>query len=157
MKFKSFSDLHNWITQRTDQVQERSLNTDCLKWKKWIQNDEIPFPCVCSTRNEECIFMETYYELQQAYYLFQKERQYLEALHQYNKDRYNKNAVFEWVKFYESLGSELIHFSKIIKIKIEQEPYQVKKIVLPESEIQNLLKFQEIFNEYYYSEEYENY
>ncbi|WP_309726896.1 hypothetical protein [Mesonia maritima] len=101
--------------------------------------------------------METYYEVQKIHKLIQREQEYIEALEQYNKIKHNKNAVFEWVKNNEKLGVELLHFSSIIKIKIQQEPYELKQVGLAENELQYLLKFKEIFTEYYYSEEYENY
>lgn len=133
-------------------------NTECHKWTKWQRDNSINiFPCVCPIRNKECIFIEIYYEVQKVCNLIQKEQEFLDALKQYYKIKHNKKAIFEWIKCYELLGNELLHFNPIIKIKIKQEPYEVKNIVLPESELHNLLKFKNIFTEYYYSNEYENF
>ena len=41
-----------------------SINSsNCRKWYKWLNNQEKPFPCVCSIRENDCVFIELYYEL----------------------------------------------------------------------------------------------
>ena len=157
MIFKDFNHVHNWIEENVKKLSYVVSVSECKKWDKCFNYNETPFPCVCPTRNNECIFIETYYEVYKAFLLIQKEQEYLQALEQYYKIKCNKNAVLEWVKYYEPIGTELLHFNPIIKIKIKQEPYEVKQIVLPENELQNLLKFKDIFTEYYCSDKYENY
>ena len=153
-----FGNIKSWLMTQENKLKKSIIKTECYKWAKWQKdNSTHVFPCVCPTRNSECIFIETYYEVNKAFLLIRKEQEYLEALEQYQKIKHNKNAVFEWVKYFEPLGIELLHFNPIIKIKIKQEPYEVKQIVLPESELHNLLKFKDIFTEYYCSGEYENY
>ena len=154
----NLENIQNWLISNNNKLNDSISTTECYKWTKWQKDNSIHvFPCVCPTRNNECIFIETYYEVQKAFLLIQKEQEYLQALEQYHKIKHNKNAVFEWVKYYKPLGTELLHFNPIIKIKIKQETYEVKQIVLPESELLNLLKFKDIFTEHYCSDEYENY
>lgn len=150
-------DFGGWLISNKDKLDSSIRNTECYKWTKWQNDNTIHvFPCVCSSRNKECIFIETYYEVQKAYLLNQKNQQYLYAIEEYHKIKHNKNAIFEWVKYYENLGKEVPCFNPIIRIKTQQEPYEIEEIVLPKVEFLNLLKFKEIFNQYYYSEEYEN-
>jgi len=150
--------LGSWLISHENRLKESIIKTDCYKWTRWQEDNSTHiFPCVCPNRNPECIFIETYYEVQKAYYLIQKEQDYLEALEQYYKIKHNKSAVLEWAKYYEYLGKDILAFNPVIKIKIQKEPYKVKQIVLPKKEMKYLLKFKEIFAEYYYSSEYENY
>jgi len=152
------NNIENWLKENRKTFLNSIEQTECKKWARWNEDNLTHiFPCVCPNRNPECIFIETYCEVQKSYYLIQKEQDYLEALEQYYKIKHNKSAVLEWAKYYEYIGEDILAFTPVIKIKIQQRPYKVKQIVLPEKEMQNLLKFQEIFTGYYYSEEYENY
>lgn len=157
MNFNNYSQLQVWIEENRTKNDKAISVTECKKWDKLINYNETPFPCVCSSRNPECIFIETYYEVMKTYNLIQKEDVCANAIMEYNKIKDNKNAIFEWVKYYEGLGKKVLHFNPIITIKINQEPYKVEQIVLPESELKSLLEFKDIFTEFYYSEEYVNY
>ncbi|MCB0745880.1 MAG: hypothetical protein KDC90_00320 [Ignavibacteriae bacterium] len=158
LNFKSLNHIEDWLEENKIVFQDSIQRTECYKWTRWQDDNSMHvFPCVCSSRNKECIFIETYYEVQKAYLLIQKKQQYLYAIEEYHKIKHNKNAIFEWVKYYENLGKEVLYFNPEIKINTQQEPYEIEEVVLSEGQCLNLLKFKEIFSEYYCSEEYGNY
>ncbi len=62
-----------WLTKYEKIFQKTVIVSDCKKWYKWFYRDEKPFPCVCPTRPEDCIFIELYYELQKLLALYKCE------------------------------------------------------------------------------------
>lgn len=158
MVIKKINDLSLWLVENQDDLDNSIIKTDCYKWtRKHGDNSVHVFPCVCSVRNKECIFIETYYEVQKAWNLLKKEQECINALEQFNQIKHNRNAIFEWVRSHEGLAKPILHFKPIVTICVSPEPYQVQHIQLPENQFKNLLKFKEIFTEYYYSSEYEDY
>ena len=149
--------IQSFLESYRNELKLSIQNTECYKWTRWQKNNNIHvFPCVCPVRNKECIFIEIYFEVQKTYRLILKKQEYTYALEEYYKIRHNRNAVFEWVKFYEPLGKEVEFFSPEIKVHTRVEPYKATTIYLPLEQFPNLLKFQKIFTGYYHSEEYEN-
>lgn len=52
-----------WLGEHKNYYRFSISESSCRKWSKWIENNEKPFPCVCSIREEDCVFIELYYEL----------------------------------------------------------------------------------------------
>lgn len=147
-----------WLKENKKTFLNYIEQTECRKWSKWLADNSIHvFPCACSTRNKECIFIEGYFEVYKIYSLRSRYSDICEASKQYYKIKDNRKAVFEWVKYYEELGKKTLHIKPQIKITISSEPYQVEVINIPKNEFENILEFNKIFSEYYYSEDYENY
>lgn len=150
--------IEGWLNVNKKTFQEYIEQTECRKWSKWLADNSVHvFPCVCSTRNKECIFIEGYFEVYKIYSLRSKSNDICEASKQYYKIKGNRKAVFEWVKYYEELGKKTLQIKSQIKITISSEPYQVEVINITDEEFKELFEFNKIFSEYYFSEGYENY
>ena len=56
--------IETWLFEKREYVKSILETTECYKWKRW-QSDKSThiFPCVCSKREDDCVFIELYYEL----------------------------------------------------------------------------------------------
>lgn len=52
-----------WLLKYEDEFKEAIELTTCNKWKKWFYDGEHPYPCLCPKRNNLCVFIDLYREL----------------------------------------------------------------------------------------------
>jgi hypothetical protein len=145
-----------WLKKYRDECLKAVDFTECRKWARYLRTGERPFPCVCETRVEECIFIELYIELNNALKLILQDEVYKKVLEHYEGIKYNNKAVFEWVKDNEELGKNLF-FDGTVSVTINSEPYKKIELSLDKSECEHLHKFREVFKNHYYSKEYKDY
>jgi hypothetical protein len=110
---------------------------------------------VCPIRNEDCIFAETYYKFSNVLEISKMEERCAIELTIYQQIKHNKFAIFEWIKANEELLETIIYFSTTIKIN--SSPERSKVLTLNPLDFENILKLQEVFTEYYYSDDFQNY
>lgn len=149
--------INRWLKMYEKEFYIAIEQTECRKWSKWVRDSNTHlFPCVCPLRVEDCIFIETYFELKLAVDLIEKDDYFKKLLKSYHLIKHNKNAVFEWVKANEDVGSNLFFTGKV-EVKLSQELYDKLVISMDVAEFENLLAFNKIFNTNYYSKEFEKY
>lgn len=145
-----------WLKENTSKFYCSIESTNCRKWSKWTKdNSNIPYPCVCPVRNEDCIFAETYYKFSNVLEISKMEERCAIELTIYQQIKHNKFAIFEWIKANEELLETIIYFSTTIKIN--SSPERSKVLTLNPLDFENILKLQEVFTEYYYSDDFQNY
>ncbi|HSD08171.1 hypothetical protein [Flavobacterium sp.] len=150
--------INHWLKENSTNFNIAIEKTECYKWKKWQRDNSIfILPCCCPTRNDECVFIETYRELENYIQTIKTEAFYKNLLEQYYRIQHSQNAVFEWIQDIKKYGNELILICSTIRIKITSRPYYREKIELEESELPYLWKFKEVFIQYFNSDEYEEY
>ena len=150
--------INHWLKENSANFNLAIEKTECHKWKKWQKDNSIfVLPCLCPTRNNECVFIEIYRELEKYVQTIRKEDFYKDLLDQFYKIKHNQNAVFEWIQDIKEYGDELILICSTIRINIASRPYYNEKIELEENELPFLWKFKEVFNQHFYSDEYEEY
>jgi hypothetical protein len=150
--------INHWLKENSANFNIAIEETECHKWKKWQRDNSIfVLPCCCPTRNDECIFIETYRELEKYVLSIKTEAFYKNLLEQYYRIQHNQNAVFEWIQDIKQHGNELLLIHSTIRIKITSKPFYHQYIELEENEFPNLWEFKEIFQVHSYSDEYENY
>lgn len=131
------------------------LNTNCRKWSKWFNDGEEPYPCVCPVRDEYCIELEVYYELQKVINLYNQEAYFKQAIEEFELiDKQNNTAILLWGKKHQGIGSKLF-FNTTITILRSSEKNDKLIIQLNPDEFSTVIQFQEIFNTVYYSEEFQ--
>lgn len=59
-----------WIMKYEDEFYKALPISNCKKWHKWFYKDEKPFPCCCSIKEKDCLFIEFYHNLKN---LFEEE------------------------------------------------------------------------------------
>lgn len=147
----SISEIKSWLTDNSEKVKLDISNSKCNKWKNWLEDKSTHiYPCVCSKREQDCIFIETYYQLDRVIQLHQKEEYFNILVQEYKQIRSDKISLSEWFNKNKKLASELA-FDIEISIMLELEPYKTSKIILNENEFKNIIEFQNIFNELEYN------
>ena len=115
--------INYWLKENTTNFYRAVEKTECHKWKKWQRDNSIfVLPCVCPTRNNECVFIETYKELEKHVQTVKTDNFYKNLLEQYSKIQQNQNAVFEWINHIEQYGKELLFKHPSISVSITREP-----------------------------------
>ena len=96
---------------------------------------------ICENRNPNCLFIDQYYEVQQAYQLSLEEDMYKRILDEYEPIKYNKKERFIWYLKYNYLFYDLYKLNLEIKIYEKLQPFKTTSIKLPQSAFYNILKF----------------
>ena len=65
-----------WLRKYEKIYQKAVIKSNCRKWHKWSYKGEKPFPCVCPSGDEDCVFIETYYELAKLLTLHEHEKDF---------------------------------------------------------------------------------
>lgn len=143
----SISEIKSWLTDNSEKIKLDISNSNCNKWENWLEDKSTHiYPCICSKREQDCIFIETYYQLDRVIQLHQKEEYFNILVQEYKQIASDNVATSEWFKTHKKLASE-IAFDTEISIMLELEPYKTSKIILNENEFKNIIEFQNIFNE----------
>ena len=144
--------IKTWLVENENYVNFLISETNCRKWVEWLQEKSTHiYPCVCSNREQNCIFIETNYQLDRVLQLHQKEEYFKTLVQEYKQISSDKIALSEWFNKHKKLASELA-FDTEISIMLELEPYKTSKIILNEIEFKNIIEFQIIFNELEYNQ-----
>lgn len=144
--------IKTWLVENENYVNFLISETNCRKWVEWLQEKSIHiYPCVCSKREQDCIFIETYYQLDRVIQLHQKEEYFNILVQEYRQIDTDNVVLSKWFNKYKKLASELA-FDTEISIMLEIEPYRTSKIKLNENEFKNIIEFQKIFNELEYNQ-----
>ena len=151
----SINEIKNWLQENNSNFHNSIEKTPCRKWSKWLNDNSTHlYPCVCPIRNEDCIFAETYYKFSNVLEISKMEERCAIELTIYQQIKHNKFAIFEWIKANEELLETIIYFSTTIKIN--SSPERSKVLTLNPLDFENILKLQEVFTEYYYSDDFQN-
>lgn len=119
--------------------------SDCRKWDKWINNNEKPLPCACRIRVQDCIFIETYYELNNAFDLYNQQQYFMEIILKYQSIKNNQTKLNVFTTNINALRFDLSFDSKII-ISLNTEPYEKIVLQLNEKEFEGIIEFQELLS-----------
>lgn len=148
----NISEIKSWLTDNSEKIKLDISNSNCNKWENWLEDKSTHiYPCICSKREQDCIFIETYYQLDRVIQLHQKEEYFNILVQEYKQIASDNVATSEWFKTHKKLASE-IAFDTEISIMLELEPYKTSKIILNENEFKNIIEFQNIFNELEYNQ-----
>lgn len=159
-KILNLNFIDKWLKENKSVLNKAIEKTDCYKWKKWQQDNSLHiFPCLsslCKIRNEECRFIEFYKSLQDFILTIRTEEFYKKQLEEFYKIRHNQKAIFEWIIAIEKHGNELILINDKIYFKNEKEKKHIT-FEIDKTELSNLWSFKEVFEENYYSLDFDNY
>ncbi len=148
----NISEIKSWLTDNLEKVKLDISNSKCNKWENWLEDKSTHiYPCICSKREQDCMFIETYYQLDRVIQLHQKDEYFNILVQEYKQIASDNVATSEWFKKHIKLASE-IAFDTEISIMLELEPYKTSKIILNENEFKNIIEFQNIFNELEYNQ-----
>lgn len=148
MNINKLESIQVWLKTNQSKIVSCAEETICYKWSRWIKDQSTHiFPCVCHTRNDDCIFAETYYRVWQVGQLLEQEDMFVNALLEYENMKGDKGLHKLWLNSYSSLGENIFLLEERIKIAIQKDPYVTAEVILPREEIKHLLKFKEVYSE----------
>ena len=140
------SSIQDWLKANYYKFSSSIKETECYKWSRWNKDQSTHmFPCVCQTRNDDCIFAEMYYRVWQVGQLLEQEDKLVNALLEYENMKGDKGLLKQWFYNHRNLGEGILSLEEIIKIVTLKEPYVTMEVVLPKEEIKHLSKFKEVY------------
>lgn len=151
-EYMNIQNIKLWLNENETNFKSSINQSKCKKWENWLEDKSTHiYPCVCSNREQDCIFIETYYKLDRIVKFHQKEEYFNSLVLEYKQIADDKNAVINWFMKYQNTASE-IAFDTEVSIMLELEPYKNLKIKLNENEFKNIFEFQNIINELEYNQ-----
>ncbi len=65
---KPYYSIHHinwWLMKYEEEFYNAIPKSECRKWSKWVDDNSIHvFPCVCPTREQDCVFIEAFHKSQ---------------------------------------------------------------------------------------------
>lgn len=133
-----------WLIKYEQEFKSAISYSSCRKWSKWMNNKEKPYPCVCNTRVQDCIFIEAYYKFNNAFDLYKQQQHFMNLVPQYELIKKNKEGLKSFNEDLNALGLHFPFDSKII-ISLHTKPYSKITLQLNEKEFMGILEFQKLF------------
>lgn len=132
-----------WLMKYNNEFHNAINSSTCRKWSKCLNTDVQPFPCACSVRMQDCIFIEAYYKLNNAFELYKQQQQLIGLVAQYQSIKNNKVELRVFTNNLNALGLNLT-FDSIIIISLNPEPYEKIVLQLNEKEFEGIIELQKI-------------
>lgn len=140
--------IKTWLADNQNYFHFLINESNCRKWSKWVEDKSTHiYPCACPIREQDCIFIETYYELEKVIELHKRENYFKSIVCEYNLIKNDSRVIKEWIEKYLKVDEKLF-FKPIIEIKIQSNPSRSLMIKLSKEDFKNLIEFQNIFNQY---------
>lgn len=134
--------VRSWLVKHEDYFKFLISESKCRKWSKWLNDkNTFIFPCVCPIREQDCIFIETYYKL---LCLEETLKLYKVALEEYRHINKYGIALLEWRSKYQSLFLK-DNLEAIISVKETSEPYKVFILKIEDKSFDSFRRFQKIY------------
>ncbi|WP_458628281.1 hypothetical protein [Winogradskyella sp. PC D3.3] len=147
----SIHHINWWLIKYEDEFYNAIPNSECGKWSKWLRDNSINvFPCACHTREQDCIFIEMYFELLKVSELEKQEVRYKKPIEVFNSIKHDEDKVALWLEEYESLWHNL-QYNKVIRVKITTEPYTRIEIQLNADDFKNIATFKKLYYRCYHA------
>lgn len=134
--------VRSWLIDHENYFRFLINESNCRKWSKWLNDkNTFIFPCVCSIREQDCIFIELYYKLS---FVEGTLKLYQNALKEYEQLNESGSAFLEWKSKYQSLFLK-DNLEAIISIKETSEPYKMFKLKIADKSFDSFRRFQKIY------------
>ena len=143
--------IKSWLFEYENYFKFLIGETGCRKWSKWLEDKSTHiFPCVCKIREESCVFIETYYELEKIMDLYHRQEKIAEVLKEFDQIKNNPDLEFEWVEKYVDIAD---FFNG--KLQIRREDDKLINFEFDEDEFYTAILFEDIVKEIYITDEYQ--
>jgi hypothetical protein len=147
----TFSEVDEFILEHEELITDLSKTNECRKWNKWLTQNAFVYPCVCPSRNEDCIFMEVYHELYKNNELVKYESNCVEALLDYHSIKSDPTSVRTWFRTNYKLKNIVSEYKDSISVVTSKQPTEQLKIeVQCPNGIKNfILQYGQLLENYY--------
>ncbi len=141
----SIKKLKSWLIENENYFNFSVNETKCEKWEEWKEDRSTHiYPCVCPTREQHCVFIETYYKFDNTIQLHNEEGYFRELVELHNQAEDDIDKILKWVLEHKQVFDNL-GFNPILEIAKSNSPYNTIKYELDKDEFQNILEFQKIY------------
>jgi len=86
-----------WLLKYEDEFREAINLTSCKKWARWFYKGENPFPCVCPKRDNLCMFIDLYRELDRLTQVQRLEKYFEERFNGFQTIKDSSEAIINWM------------------------------------------------------------
>lgn len=154
--------ITTWLDEYENYFYFLINETNCRKWSRWLEDKASHvLPCCCPKREEDCIFIELYYELNKLIQLNKKETYFKNLVDELNQLKNDKTSVIDWVikarnvyktdlKYLYPDSYSFCASTRISDNSDESSPYQVYHVKIKREEFKYALEIKEIFEEIKY-------
>lgn len=87
-----------WLLKYEDEFKKAINLTGCKKWRRWFYEEERPYPCVCPKRENLCVFIDLYRELDRLTQIQRLESYFEEYFNQFQKIKDSKDKIMNWMR-----------------------------------------------------------
>ncbi len=139
------SQIEIWLSEYENYFKFLINESNCGKWSKWLKDKSVHiFPCVCPIREQDCIFIETYYELNKILELHHIRNHYKEVVSEYMEIGDDEIKIQQWIKKHETLWNKTF-FHGAVEIQLRSEPNPIIRLKLNEEEFEEVITFLDIY------------
>lgn len=133
-----------WLLKYEEEFKSAIALTSCKKWRNWFYQGENPYPCLCPKRNNLCVFIDLYRELDRLTQIQRMEKQFENFYHCFEFIKESSDLVMVWMKeirpsitsIYlsldkkENLSIKIYNSEPIIEVKINKSDYKYTLLCL---------------------------
>ena len=87
-----------WLLKYEDEFKEAINLTSCKKWSRWFYGGEHPYPCVCPKRDNLCVFIDLYRELDRLTQIQRLEKYFEDKFNNFQVIKDSKDLITNWMK-----------------------------------------------------------
>lgn len=147
-----------WLCEYENYFKFLINESNCRKWSKWLNDkNTFIFPCVCPIREQDCIFIETYYKLNGLESYLKLEPYFKQVLSEFQSISKQEASLLDWMQKHELDWDGLTNLDSVLEIKLSVEPYNTLDIHINKEEFKYCFEFKEVYSDVYYSDEYQKY
>ncbi|MBS7334296.1 MAG: hypothetical protein KIG88_11940 [Weeksellaceae bacterium] len=96
-----------WLLKYEEEFKQAIDQTSCKKWAKWLYIGEHPFPCLCPKRDNLCVFIDLYRELDRLTQIQRMETFFEEKFNNFQAIKDSADLITNWMKEIRPIISEI--------------------------------------------------
>ena len=87
-----------WLLKYEEEFKEAINLTSCKKWRKWFYMGENPYTCVCPKRDNLCVFIDLYRELDRLTQIQRLENYFEDFFNRFQSIKDSSENIMNWMK-----------------------------------------------------------
>lgn len=133
-----------WLLKYESEFQEAINQTSCQKWSRWFYHGEKAFPCVCSRKEELCVFIDLYRELDRLTQIQRQEYKFQDFFNRFQTIKYSFDELTQWMSEIRPMITSIyllldrnedlkVHFSNsepAVEVQINKSDYKYTLLCL---------------------------
>lgn len=127
-----------WLLKYENEFITAINSSTCNKWKKWYYDGEIPSTCLCPKKNNMCVFIDLYRELDRYTQIQKLEKYFKKCFVSFQGIKESKYLIDNWMidirpiitsiyltlDFQDNLKIRFFNSDPIFELKINKDDYK---------------------------------